>query len=121
MKRESIFEPAVTVAEEILGSPSPPSAVFAANDLEALGVMEAARRSGLSVPGDLSVVGFDDSMYASASSPQLTTVRQPFVQMGEVAYQLLSDQMEGRDPAAVRVELAATLVIRESTATPRAL
>ena len=115
------FEPAVTVAEEILGSPSPPSAVFAANDLEALGVMEAARRSGLSVPGDLSVVGFDDSMYASASSPQLTTVRQPFVQMGEVAYQLLSDQMEGRDPAAVRVELAATLVIRESTAPPRAL
>ena len=115
------FEPAVTVAEEILGSPSPPSAVFAANDLEALGVMEAARRSGLSVPGDLSVVGFDDSMYASASSPQLTTVRQPFVQMGEVAYQLLSDQMERRDPAAVRVELAATLVIRESTAPPRAL
>jgi LacI family transcriptional regulator, xylobiose transport system transcriptional regulator len=48
-------------------------------------------------------------------------VRQPFVQMGEVAYQLLSDQMDGRDPAAVRVELAATLVIRESTAPPRAL
>jgi DNA-binding LacI/PurR family transcriptional regulator len=82
--------------------------------------MEAARRIGLCVPGDLSVVGFDDSMYASASSPQLTTVRQPFVQMGEVAYQLLADQMEGRDPASVRVELAATLVVRDSTAQPRA-
>ena len=114
------FQPAVTVAEEILGSPRPPTAVFAANDLEALGVVEAARRSGLSVPRDLSVVGFDDSTYASASSPLLTTVRQPFAQMGEVAYQLLTDQMEGRNPASVRVELAATLVIRDSTAQPRA-
>jgi LacI family transcriptional regulator len=110
------FQPTVTVAEEILRLRSRPTAVFAANDLEALGVMEAARRLGLCVPSDLSVVGFDDSMYASASSPQLTTVRQPFVQMGELAYQLLADQMEGRDPASVRVELAATLVIRDSTA-----
>ena len=114
------FLPTVTVAEEILRLSSPPTAVFAANDLGALGVMEAARRIGLCVPSDLSVVGFDDSMYASASSPQLTTVRQPFVQMGEVAYQLLADQMEGRDPASVRVELAATLVIRDSTAQFRA-
>ena len=114
------FQPTVTAAEEILRSPRPPTAFFAANDLEALGVMEAARRIGLSVPGDLSVVGFDDSVYASASSPPLTTVRQPFVQMGEVACQLLIDQMEERDPASVRVELAATLVIRESTAPPRA-
>jgi LacI family transcriptional regulator, galactose operon repressor len=114
------FQPTVTVAEEILRLPRRPTAVFAANDLEALGVMEAARRLGLCVPSDLSVVGFDDSMYASASSPQLTTVRQPFVQMGEVAYQLLADQMEGRDPASVRVELAATLVIRDSTAQLRA-
>jgi LacI family transcriptional regulator, galactose operon repressor len=113
------FEPTVRVAEEILRSSSPPTAVFAANDLEALGVMEAARRSGLSVPGDLSVVGFDDSVYASASSPLLTTVRQPFVQMGEVACQLLADQMEGREPASARVELAATLVIRDSTAPPQ--
>ena len=114
------FQPTVTVAEEILRLPSRPTAVFAANDLEALGVMEAARRIGLCVPNDLSVVGFDDSMYASASSPPLTTVRQPFVQMGEVAYQLLADQMEGRDPASVRVELAATLVTRDSTAQLRA-
>jgi LacI family transcriptional regulator len=115
------FQPTVTVAEEILRLPRRPTAVFAANDLEALGVVEAARRLGLCVPSDLSVVGFDDSMYASASSPQLTTVRQPFVQMGEVAYQLLADQMEGRDPASVRVELAATLVIRDSTAQLRAV
>jgi LacI family transcriptional regulator len=114
-----LFGPSVTAAEEILSSRNPPTAVFAANDLEALGVMEAARRTGLSVPADLSVVGFDDSVYASVSSPQLATVRQPFVQMGEVAYQLLSDQIDGRNPASVRIELAATLVVRDSTAPPR--
>ena len=114
-----LFQPSVTVAEEILSKPCRPTAVFAANDLEALGVIEAARRIGLKVPSELSVVGFDDSVYASVSSPQLTTVRQPFVQMGEVAYQLLTDQIEGRDPAPVRVELAATVVIRDSTAPPQ--
>jgi len=108
------------VVEEFLASPQPPTAVFAANDLGALAVIEAARRIGVRVHADLSVVGFDDSVYASVSSPQLTTVRQPFVRMGEVAYQLLTDQMEGRDPASVRVELAATLVIRYSRAPPRA-
>jgi LacI family transcriptional regulator len=113
------FEPSVAAAEEILSSADPPTAFFAANDLEAVGVIEAARRCRLSVPGDLSVVGFDDSVYASASSPQLTTVRQPFAEMGEVAYQLLSDQIDGRDSASVRVELAATLVVRDSTAPPR--
>jgi LacI family xylobiose transport system transcriptional regulator len=60
-------------------------------------------------------------MYASASSPQLTTVRQPYLQMGEVAYQLLSDQIDGRDPASIRVELAATLVVRDSTTPPRTM
>jgi LacI family transcriptional regulator len=113
------FGPSVEAAEEILNSARPPTAFFAANDLAALGVIEAARRMGLGVPRDLGVVGFDDSVYASASSPQLTTVRQPFVQMGEVAYQLLSDQIDGRDPASIRVELAATLVVRDSTAPPR--
>jgi LacI family transcriptional regulator len=114
-----VFEASVTVAEEILSKPCRPTAVFAANDLGALGAIEAARRTGLKVPSDLSVVGFDDSVYASVSSPPLTTVRQPFVQMGEVAYQLLTDQIEGRDPAPVRVELAATVVVRDSTAPPQ--
>jgi LacI family transcriptional regulator len=115
------FGPSVEAAEEILNSASPPTAFFAANDLAALGVIEAARRTRRSVPRDLSVVGFDDSMYASASSPQLTTVRQPYLQMGEVAYQLLSDQIDGRDPASIRVELAATLVVRDSTTPPRTM
>ena len=72
------------------------------------------------MPGDLSVVGFDDSLYAATSSPQLTTVRQPFAQMGEVAYRLLTDQMEGRESDSLRVELATSLIVRESTAAPPA-
>jgi LacI family transcriptional regulator len=112
------FEPAVSAAEKILSSPDRPTGMFAANDLEALGVMEAARRQGLSVPGDLSVVGFDDSLLAATSSPQLTTVRQPFAEMGQVALRLLTDQMEGREPNSLRVELATTLIVRGSTAPP---
>jgi DNA-binding LacI/PurR family transcriptional regulator len=95
--------------------------VFAANDLEAMGVMEAARRLGLSVPGDLSVVGFDDSLLAAVSSPPLTTVQQPFEQMGEVALRILRDQMEGRELNSIRVELMTKLIIRESTAAPAAV
>jgi LacI family transcriptional regulator len=113
------FEPAVVAADRILRLPHPPTAVFAANDLEALGVIEAARRNGRSVPEDISVVGFDDSLYASVSSPGLTTLRQPLVQMGEVAYRILSDLIQGRDMASTRVELAATLIVRGSTAAPR--
>jgi LacI family transcriptional regulator len=114
------FDPAVSAAESILRLPDRPTGVFASNDLEALGVIEAARRLGLSVPGDLSVVGFDDSLGAATSSPQLTTVRQPFAQMGEVAYRLLTDQMEGRESDSLRVELVTTLIVRESTAAPPA-
>ncbi len=110
--------PAVDAARKILSRPDRPTAVFAANDHEAVGVIEAARRLGLSVPGDLSVVGFDDNVLAAAASPPLTTVRQPFAQMGAVAYRILTNQMEGREPNALRVELATTLIIRESTAPP---
>jgi LacI family transcriptional regulator len=84
-------------------------------------VMEAARRVGLRVPGDLSVVGFDDTLLAAVSSPALTTVRQPFEQMGEVAVRILRDQMEGRELNSIRVELMTTLIVRESTAAPAAV
>jgi LacI family transcriptional regulator len=110
------FEPALRAARKLLRLSDPPTAVFAANDLEALGVIEAARMEGLSVPHDVSVVGFDDSLLASTSSPPLTTVRQPFAQMGQVAYRILSDLIAGRQVASPRVELAASLIVRESTA-----
>lgn len=96
-----------------------PTAIFAASDAVALGVLEAARQVGMRVPEDLSVVGFDDTFAAHAASPQLTTVRQPLTQMGRMAMQAA---VEGaRDGARVSppVQLATSLVVRGSTAPPQ--
>jgi LacI family xylobiose transport system transcriptional regulator len=112
------FADGLRLAEELLGLPEPPTAVLCGDDLQALGVYEAARRAGLRVPEDLSVVGFDDIFSARCAPPPLTTVRQPFVEMGEAAAHLLLALAAGETPAQTRLELATTLVIRESTAPP---
>ncbi|GAA2501696.1 LacI family DNA-binding transcriptional regulator [Streptomyces gobitricini] len=105
-------------AMELLEGPDRPTAVFAGSDLQALGVLEAARLKGLGVPRDLSVVGYDDVPLAQWSSPALTTVHQPLRQMAEEAARML---LRPRDPAkaALRMELATELVVRQSTAPPR--
>ncbi|KAA9165859.1 LacI family transcriptional regulator [Amycolatopsis acidicola] len=95
---------------------NPPTAVFAASDATALGVMEAARRKGLRVPEDLSVVGFDDTMLAALTTPGLTTVRQPLQDMGRVALRTLLRLAAGETLDSHHVELATNLVERGSTA-----
>jgi DNA-binding LacI/PurR family transcriptional regulator len=95
-----------------------PSAIFAGNDLAALGVLRAAREAGLRVPDDVSVVGFDDIPLAEWSTPTLTTVRQPLTEMAAVAVAILLEIAES-GPQKRRVELATDLVVRESTAAPR--
>ncbi|WP_246037712.1 substrate-binding domain-containing protein [Saccharothrix texasensis] len=105
-------------AAELLRLPDRPTAIFAANDEQALGVVEAARAAGLSVPADLSVVGFDDLPAARRCAPALTTVRQPLAAMGGQAGRMLADLIAGRAPATDRVELATDLVVRDSTAPP---
>ncbi|WP_241003034.1 LacI family DNA-binding transcriptional regulator [Streptomyces sp. CB01881] len=107
------------IGVELLGRPDRPTAVFAGNDLQALGLYEAARELGLRVPEDLSVVGFDDLPLARWVGPPLTTVRQPLTEMAEVAARLVIDLARGARPAALRVDLATTLVERSSTAPPR--
>jgi LacI family transcriptional regulator len=92
------------------------TAIFAGSDQQALGVYEAARRRGLRIPQDLSVVGFDDLPAARWVSPPLTTVRQPLSEMGQVAAQMLGELIEGVQPRTRRVELATELIVRESTA-----
>ena len=94
----------------------PPTAIFAGNDLQALGVLHAARALGLSVPGDLSVVGFDDLAIAELASPRLTTVHQPLREMAEHATRLLLQLLDDPQPEVTQIELATTLVVRESTA-----
>jgi LacI family transcriptional regulator len=103
-------------ARELLGLDRRPTAIFAANDEQALGVIEAARSTGLSVPDDLSVIGFDDLPAAWRSSPALSTVRQPLAEMGRQAGWMLDDLIAGRAPATDRLELATELVVRSSTA-----
>jgi LacI family transcriptional regulator, xylobiose transport system transcriptional regulator len=105
---------------ELLSLPDPPTAIFAANDLQALGIYEAARQAGIRIPQDLSVVGFDDLAFTQWSGPPMTTVRQPLVQMGAAAADMVLALAGGRPPGNNRLELATTLVIRQSTAPPPA-
>ncbi|NUT53133.1 MAG: substrate-binding domain-containing protein, partial [Saccharothrix sp.] len=112
------FEDGFNHARELLRLPDPPTAVLCGNDLQALGVYEAARQAGLRIPQDLSVIGFDDIPAVRWCSPPMTTIRQPMVEMGAAAAELVLDLSAGRTPAQTRVELATTLIIRDSTAPP---
>ncbi|MFD4943177.1 LacI family DNA-binding transcriptional regulator [Streptomyces sp. NPDC058239] len=103
---------------ELLQLPDPPTALFAGNDLQALGIYEAARELGLRIPEDLSVVGFDDLPLTRWIGPPLTTVRQPLIEMAETAARLVLDLGRGGRPATTRVDLATKLVVRSSTAGP---
>ncbi|SOB86096.1 LacI family DNA-binding transcriptional regulator [Streptomyces sp. 1331.2] len=104
---------------DLLALPDRPTAVFAGNDLQALGLYEAARERGLRIPEDLAVVGFDDLPLARWVGPQLTTVRQPLTEMAETATRLVIDLARGVRPGTLRVDLATSLVVRSSTAPPR--
>ena len=95
----------------LLSAPEPPTAIFAGSDLQAFGVYEAARVLGLQVPGELSVIGFDDLPMARWAWPPLTTIRQPLTEMAATAARLVLGRAEDR-----RVELATSLVVRQSTA-----
>jgi LacI family transcriptional regulator len=104
----------------LLGLARRPTAVFCANDLLALGVLQAMYAAGVGVPHDLAIVGYDDIEFAAAASVPLTSVRQPAVTMGALAAELLLEETEAhRDPAAEhehrRVVLQPELVVRNST------
>jgi DNA-binding LacI/PurR family transcriptional regulator len=101
------------VALELLTLPEPPTAIFAASDTQALGVLEAARSLGLDVPGQLSVIGFDD--IETASYVGLTTVRQPLFESGRRGAELLLQALSGRPLPAHSEQLPLELVARRTT------
>ena len=109
------------LAAELLALPDPPTAIFAANDLSALGVLELAHERGIDVPGDLSVVGFDDIPEAASATPPLTTVRQPIREMGAAGARMLISLMHDHPQADTHVLLPISLVTRASTAPPRSV
>lgn len=120
--REGDFyhESGFTEGSALLGLADPPTAIVASSDQMAFGVYEAVRRRGLRVPDDVSVVGFDDLPEVRWSSPPLTTVRQPLAEMGALAARTALRLAAGEEVEGPRVELATTLVVRESTAPPPA-
>jgi LacI family transcriptional regulator len=104
------------LAMAMLSLPVRPTAIFAGSDLQAMGVLRAAHVRHLRVPDDLSLVGFDDLPLARWISPPLTTIRQPLAEMASAAVGLLLAQDPGARPEARSIELATTLVVRETTA-----
>jgi DNA-binding LacI/PurR family transcriptional regulator len=101
---------------ELLNLPEPPTAVVCGDDLQAFGLYEAARITGHRIPEDLSVIGFDDIDYCQWCAPALTTVRQPFTEMGATAARLVLAMADGECPAQTQFELATSLMVRGSTA-----
>jgi LacI family transcriptional regulator len=101
---------------ELLTLDNPPTAIFASSDQMAFGVYEAVRQRGLRVPGDVSVIGFDDLPEARWCSPPLTTVRQPLAEMGMLAARTVLRLAQGEVIESPRIELATELVTRDSTA-----
>jgi LacI family transcriptional regulator len=103
-------------AGELLDLPERPTALVGFNDKAAVGALAAAAERGLRVPYDLSVAGFDDIDLAQATTPTLTTVRQPLAEMGRMAVSLLIRLLDGHRVDALHIELATDLIIRASTA-----
>jgi DNA-binding LacI/PurR family transcriptional regulator len=122
--RPNASEPARIAALELLQSAPPPTAMLAMSDVLALGALQAAAELGIAVPGELSLVGFDDSPAAVLSTPPLTTITQPQEEKGRLAAQWLIEAME-RGAAAPgsrrRAILPTELVVRQSTAPPATL
>ena len=112
------YRSGMAAARQLLDLGDPPTAIFAFSDYIALGVYEAARIRGLSIPHDLSVVGFDDLPAARWASPPLTTVRQPLQDMGWLAARTVLNLARRKAPESPRMELATRLVERKSTASP---
>jgi DNA-binding LacI/PurR family transcriptional regulator len=108
-------ESGAQVLPQLLALPEPPSAVFCYNDLTAIGLLHAAREAGLTLPGDLAVVGFDDIPLASYVCPPLTTVAQPHGEMGRQAVQMTLALKQARDEQFSNIVLAGQLIIRESS------
>jgi len=101
-------------AKVLMSFTEKPTAIFASNDMMALGVMNAVRDIGLRIPGDISVIGFDDIFQAGQTMPGLTTVHQPLERMGREATLMLIDMMEKGEIKTGKIEFPTRLVLRDS-------
>jgi DNA-binding LacI/PurR family transcriptional regulator len=103
--------------KSIWAGPHRPTAIVCFSDMMAYGVLDAARAIGVSIPGDVSVAGFDDLLDSALVTPSLTTVRQPIETKGRLAAEYLVDAIAARRPDGTRRDmLKTTLLVRDSTA-----
>jgi len=105
-----------SMAQTLLALPQPPTAIFAASDDQALGVLEAARAAGRRVPEELSVIGYDDIEIAAYVG--LTTIRQQLYESGRRGVELLLEMLQGKRSEPVCETLPTELVVRRTTAPP---
>ncbi|WP_086580707.1 DNA-binding transcriptional regulator CytR [Serratia marcescens] len=113
------YEAGAQALTALMAQPKPPTAVFCHSDVMAIGVLSEAKKMGLRVPQDLSIVGFDDLKLAQYCDPPLTTVAQPRFQIGQQAMLLLLEQLNGQTVASGSRLLDSELIIRGSTAAPK--
>ncbi|MDB5556951.1 MAG: LacI family transcriptional regulator [Rhizobium sp.] len=105
----------VQATEAILAQTKRPTAIFASNDMEAVGVLSRLLKDGVRVPGDIAVVGYDDIPFAESETMSLTTVRQPIQYMASQSLDILMSRMQKPDEPAVHVLVAPSLIARRTT------
>ncbi len=104
--------------QELLDRRTPPTGVFASNINQAVGAIAGARMTGISIPGQLSLIGYDDDPLCDCLEVPLTAIRMPLSELGRVAVDALIDQVEGAAPRDITVQTPPELVLRGSTASP---
>jgi LacI family transcriptional regulator len=113
------FEAGFTAVQKLLDVQPRPTAVFCNNDEMAAGASAAVYEAGLSVPGDISIAGFDDVTLARQVWPALTTIKQPICEIAQAGTQLLLGILNGKELTQISQEISTTLVVRKSTGPPK--
>ena len=109
---------ALTVIDSLLAEPDPPTAIFAFNDFLAAGALDRLSDAGVSVPGEVSLVGFDNTFISALRYFSLTTINQPMLAMGRLAVETLLHRMSNGEGDTVRHTLQPELVVRGTTGPP---
>lgn len=115
---ESNIKDGKRAAAAMISQDDRPTALFCCNDLLAIGALQAAKELELSVPAELSIIGFDDTILSTVTNPTLTTIAQPMDQMVKLAFDLLIGSLDNADDIKQRIVMQPQLVIRESTGAP---
>jgi LacI family repressor for deo operon, udp, cdd, tsx, nupC, and nupG len=112
------FEGGALALRKLLSSPLSPTAIFCHNDMMAIGAIQEAKKLGLRIPQDLSIMGFDDIQFSAYCDPPLTTISQPRYDIGRQAMQMMLELLQGVDVRAGSRLLASNLVVRDSVTPP---